>query len=295
MKYTSYKNDKNSSIFQYNFSNLTDLYNYLKSNPKVNSEVFEEQSSIEGTKDYAGEPLEKAIEYLKGGYKNDFEKFAIDVADINRLGYVDFDSRKLKRGLYGGAYLSPLVASGVPDCMIKYERDSTPKYITVYFQLNYNYETTEKQIFNRGIATINLIQLLENNGYIVDLKAFQLSELESEYINIIVNLKEIDEYLNISKCYYPLVSKEFFRRIIFRVFESVPVKNYWGESYGLSAYNDVVRDFYKLKDKDILITEPMQMNITGRNIYQDTINMFKELGLDDKFDLSKIKQKIKKI
>lgn len=282
---------KDKTIYKYYFSNLTDLYNYLSSNPEVNRLIFKEQHSITSEEEFAGESLNASIEYLKGGYKSRLNEFNLALNSINVLGYKDEDSRKLVRGLHGGTYLSPLVAAGVPDCMIRYDRDTTPKCITIYFQINYNWKTTPKQIFNRGIATINLIQALEEKGYLVDLKVFELLKNEEEYMEITVNIKNIDEPLNITKCYYPLVGKEFFRRVMFRVIESAPVKNNWYVGYGFKLSEDETRNFFQLKEKDLLISEPYSMGIKGEDIYLDTINMFETLNVINEFDLSKIKTK----
>ena len=281
------------STFEYYFQNLTDLYNYLKSNPKVNSHIFRRQSSLTNGSDFAGENLTQAIEYLNGGYNFNFENFDNATRNIRKLGIEDEESTKLERALHGGAYLYPLVAAGVPDCMIRYRQDSDPKHITVYFQLGYSASTTESQIFNRGVATINLIQSLESKGYIVDLKVFELSIESDEIVDITVNLKKTDQLLNVTKCYYPFVSKEFLRRLLFRVLESAPVENDWSNGYGRPASTSEMRDFYKLKDKDLVISQPREMGIDGDNIYTDTITLFKKLGLDNEFDLSKLKEKSK--
>lgn len=297
----SIEENKRYKLYKYNFYNLSDLYDYLKSNPEVNTTIFEKQASLEKGKKFAGKSLEESIEYLRGGYEADFDKFKIAVKEIRKQGYEDQESRKLQHTIHGGVYLSPLVAAGVPDCMIKYKTDSEPKHITIYFQLACSYITTPNQIFNRGISVINLIQALEAKGYIVDLKLFDLSCCEIresssnpiEFINIIINVKSVDELLNLSKCYYPFVSKEFLRRVLFRVVESVPVKNFWGGNYGRPANFKEIKKFYKLKEKDLIIGTPYDMEINGINVYEDTYNLFKNLNLDNEFDLHKLKEKIK--
>lgn len=285
---------KNCSIFKYNFSNLTDLYNYLNSNPEINHLIFRTPASLKHDRTFSGVPLETSIQYLKGGYNINFEKFDIATRDIRKLGIEDVDSRKLERSLHGGIYLSHLVAAGVPDCMVRYKRDTEPKHISIYFQLGYPHFTSADAIFNRGIATINLIQSLEDKGYIVDLKVFELSNCEDEYVDITVNLKNPDELLNISKCYYPFVSKEFLRRILFRVLECTPVTSYWGSGYGVAAGTDEIKDFYKLKDRDLIIPPPIEIGMKGNDVFQDTITLFEYLNLEDEFDLSKMKQKVKR-
>ena len=294
MKFSVHENINDSNkVFKYYFYNLTDLYNYLSSNPKVNSSVFKELSSEEGSREFAGEPLIKAIEYLKGGYKINFDKFDIAVGELKKIGYEDTNDVNFERALHGGVYLSPLVAAGVPDCMIRYAIDTEPKKVTIYFQLCSPNFTSESQIFNRGVATLNLIQLLEEKGYIVEFKAFDLSRYLREYVDITVNLKHIDERLNISKCYYPLISKEFSRRLLFRVLECAPVSIGWGSGYGEAMDESEIRKFYKLDKNDLVISSPDDLGIMGKNTLEDTLNLFRGLGLENEFDLDNFESKIK--
>ena len=295
MKFSLVNLNEYKTLYKYNFSNLNDLYNYLKSNPTVNTRIFKKQSSLNDNTDFSGVPLQEATEYLKGGYNIDFDKFNIATRSIRKIGYEDVDSRKLVLSQHGGSYLSPLVAAGVPNCMVRYERDTNPKHVTIYFQLGYSWQTTASQVFNRGIATINLIQALEDKGYIVDLKVFELCECDNEYIDLSVNIKHVDELLNITKCYYPLVSKEFLRRLLFRVLESAPVTSNWSLGYGSSLAKDEIRKFYKLKEKDLIIPPPIEIGINGEDIFEDTVSLFENLDLQNEFDLTKLKQKIKKI
>lgn len=295
MKFSLVKLNEYQTLYKYNFSNLNDLYNYLKSNPTVNTKIFKKQASLKTESDFNGVSLPEAINYLKGGYKMDFDKFDMATKSIRKIGYEDVDSRKLVLSQHGGVYLSPLVSAGVPNCMVKYERDTNPKHITIYFQLGYSWQTTASQVFNRGIATINLIQSLEDKGYIVDLKVFQLSECDNEYIDLSVNIKQVDELLNLTKCYYPLVSKEFLRRLLFRVLESAPVTTSWNCGYGSSLNSTEIKNFYKLKEKDLIIPAPLEIGIRGEDIFEDTVSLFENLNLDTEFDLTKLKQKRKKI
>lgn len=297
MRFTKKCTNEGDKVYNYSFNNLNDLYNYLKSEPIVNKKIFKKQASVTQKKSFAGESLEEAIEYLKGGYKIDFKKFDIAVSSMEKFGLEDIDSRKIERTLHGGAYIQSLVAAGAPDCMIRYIQDFEPKKISVYFQLSYSSNTNSEQIFNRGIATINLIQQLEAKGYIVDLKVFELSRKIDEYVDINISIKQIDEVLNISKCYYPFVSKEFLRRLLFRVLESVPVTNDWGWGYGTTVPVAEIRKFYKLSEKDIVIPAPDEIGIDGMSILKDTVTFFEYLKLDKEFDLSRLKgkQKVKRM
>lgn len=282
-------------VYEYNFSNLSDLYNYLKNNPKVNKDVFLKQISIHGDESSCGVSLDKAIEYINGGYNINFENFKIASNSTNQLGQLDDSAISFKRTIHGGTYLAPLVSANVAECMIKYEREMAPKCVTIYMQLGFPMAVNDEQIFNRGIATINLIRALEDKGYLVDLKAFSLTRVENEIIYINVNLKTIDEVLNLSKCYYPFVSIEFFRRLFFRVFESTFVENTkWGMFYGQTLIDEEIRKFLNLEQKEILINHPSKLGIKGSDVYQDVIDFFKNLKLDEEFDLTNIKQKVRK-
>ena len=73
--------------------------------------------------------LSKSIEYIAGGYTKGLDNFLTTSNDLKRIGIEDEDARVLKRGLYGGIPLAPLVAAGVPDCMLRYDRDQEMKYV----------------------------------------------------------------------------------------------------------------------------------------------------------------------
>lgn len=277
-------------VYNIRFSNLTDLYDYLKSNPKVNTKVFSRQASISRDTDFYGESLDKAIEYCLGGYRKDFDNFLKTSNELKRIGVEDTDERTLKRGFYGGVPLAPLVAAGVPDCMLRYDRSEDVKYVTIYFNLAYPAFTGTPAIVNRGLATLYLIEALENRGYIVNFKAFELSYCGSEAINISIDLKKPgDLFLNIEKCYYPMKAKEFLRRILFRVLESAPVEYYdWSEGYGRAASVSEMKEFLCASSHDLIIGPPSEMNITGRNIYSDTLSLIKKLRVESEFDINRI-------
>lgn len=280
----------NSTIYNIRFSNLTDLYEYLKENPTVNTRVFSRQASLKTDSDFYGESLDKSIEYIMGGYKKGFDNFLKTSDDLKKIGVEDQDTRVLKRGLYGGIPLAPLVAAGVPDCMLRYDRSEDVKYVTIYFNLAYPHFTSESEIVNRGLATLYLIQALENKGYIVNFKAFELSHCYNETINISIDLKKPgDQFLNIEKCYFPIKAKEFLRRILFRVLESSDVTVHdWSDGYGRSASVSEMKEFFNAGEHDLIIAAPREMGIEGDNIYSDTLTLIKSLKIEHEFDTERI-------
>ncbi len=278
------------TLYSIDFLNITDLYNYLKSDPEVNNIVFNIQSSLSPDSFY-GESLNKSIEYLNSGYKIGLNNFLKANKELVNAELNLSDNRKLARGLYGGIPLSPLVASGVPDCMLRYERDNSATVRNVYYNLGYPSNTRTNQIINRGLATLYIIQALEEKGEMINFNAFELALVYDEIVDIKIYLKKPGEiFLDIEKCYFPIVAKEFLRRILFRVLESVPVQNFnWFYGYGRPA---TVSEIIKIKnatEKDLIISSPNDMGIKGENIYDDTISMINSLDLENEFDVEKIK------
>lgn len=286
------ENKNGYKVYNMNFSNLTDLHLYLKDDPEVNKNVFGTQASLDSDTSFHGEYLDKCIDYCIGGYKTGFESFLRTSNDLKKIGVADTDARTLKRSLYGGIPLSPLVAAGVPDCMLRYDRSEDLKYVTIYFNLGYPHFTTGSEIVNRGLATLHIIQALENKGYIVNFKAFELSHCGNEMINISIDLKKPgDLFLNMEKCYFPIKAKEFLRRILFRVLESMPVENYsWSSGYGQAANQKEMEKFFGTKSTDLLIAAPREMGIGGENIYDDTLTLINKLNIQDEFDVNRIKK-----
>ena len=279
-------------IYNLRFNNLTDLHDYLISNPVVNRSVFHEQASLNPNFSFYGEALPKAIEYCISGYKEGFDNFLVANDKLRETTKEISDNRVLTRTMYGGMPLSALVAAGVPDCMLRYDRDTKSVVRNIYFNLAYPAITTTDKIINRGLATLYIIQALEAKGEMINFKTFQLLRCEDETLNIEITLKKPgDLFLDIEKCYFPIKGKEFLRRVLFRVIESSSVTNSnWGYGYGEPVGENGIRDFFNISSNDLVISYPTEMGITGSNIYDDTLILIERLGLEKEFDINKIKE-----
>lgn len=283
------KEKNKKKIYDIRFDGLYDLHEYLTSNPEVNRKVFYEQSSLDIDEEFYGESLKKSIKYLTGGYKKELDNF-LKINDELRTNCFDLTDELIqRRGIFGGVPLAPLVAAGVPDCMLRYERNQDLRVVNVYFNLGYPCYTSTNAIINRGLAAIYLIQSLEQKGYIVNFYAYELSSCGDEIVNIEIKLKtNSDLFFNVEKCYYPMRAKEFLRRLLFRVLESTPVKNNWIDGYGRPAKISEVRKFYEIEGESLVIGSPSEMGIDGYNIYKDTENLIRKLKVSDEFDMERI-------
>ena len=297
---TNVYNKGKFTVYDVIFSDLTDLYNYLKSNPKVNKKIFPRniRASIKNDSTL-GFDLDKAIEYIPGGYEENIKNFLTLKENMTGTSIETRESRDVTIGVYGGIPFVPNVVKGVSDCMISYDRNSEVKVRNIYFGLSYPIFSSDDMILNRGLIALYIIDALEKKGELINLKTFQASGNGNEIIRIEIGLKKSREMsIDPRKCYFPLARKEFFRRILFRVFESVDAKEPWGENgYGNTLSKDKLKDFFEIPDQDIVIPSPHEIGIKGNNIYDDTISAITALGLENEFDLNKIrnlKEKTKK-
>ena len=280
------------TVYNVKFDNLTDLYDYLKSNPEVNKRIFVSQASIENEQSFSGENLSKSIEYLIKGYKNNLDNFLVVNKNLNKTTKEFTENRTLERTMYGGFFQPALVAAGVPNCNFRYNRNSKKNVRNIYYNLAISGSETKNQIINRGIALLYIIESLEKAGELVNLKVFNLTQTDNEIINIELLLKKPGElFLDTEKCQFPLTSIEMTRRIILRVMESIEVNEiYWSLNYGDYFWEDEIRKFFNVKDYDLVIASPHQMGIQGINIYDDTISLIKALHLEEYFNLNSIEE-----
>lgn len=292
-------NNRNERIYNIHFYNITDLYDYIKSDPPINHAVFKKLASS-SPKAFYGVPLPQATEYLLGGYDKGLDNFLLTSKDLKTIGIEEENEYRIVRSIYGGVPIPALVAAGVHDCMLSSQIDTEARAVNIQFSLSYPSFTKDEQIINRGLATLFIVQALEEKGYIVNFNVFQLSQVDEEKIYITINLKQpSDPFLNIQKCYYPMHAKEFLRRILFRVLESSEVtKKSWGENYGRSVTEDSIREFLKretvgFRSTDLIISDPISMGITGDNIYSDTLTLIRKLGIEREFDVASLTRKIR--
>lgn len=285
------ENKNDYKIYNVKFDSLTDLYDYLKSNPKINKTVFNETASTDKDTNFYGEPLNKSIEYILGGYKKGLDNFLEITQKLKEASKDTTDNRKMERGFYGGIPLSPLVAAGVPDCMLRYERESKEVLRNIHFSLTYNCGTSADQIINRGLIILYIIDCFEKKGEIVNFRASEFSECGDEIINIEIVMKRPgDMFLDIEKCYFPIVAREFLRRILFRVLETMPVESYWSSGYGHPLSEHDIRKIFDIPKTDIIVPQPSELDIYGQNIFEDAISTLEHLKLDNEFDIEKIKK-----
>lgn len=269
-------------IYKISFKSMSDLHLYLKSEPTVNNTVFIRQHSILGDGDFAGEPYEKALEYCLGGYEGDRGVTLKMQRELEKYIPIKAKERRKEKSFAGSHPNVPAFVAGSPKAMYRLQRAEEKKFRTVYFNLAYPVMTSQSAIVNRGALTLSLIKLLEAQGMGVDLKVFMTVFSRSEIFMFDIILKAPQELLNSKKCCYPLCSREFVRRLVFRVMESMPFENAeWYPNYGEALTDTQFRSIFGISKNDTVISTPEEMGVLGEDILEDGARLFRRLGLDD--------------
>ena len=277
--------DEKFRIYRINFKSLTELELWLKGDPTVNKAIFKSQKSLFLLEDFAGEPLNVAINYCHGGYETGLDMFMRLKKELESVNVIETNYRRSVPAVVGSRPHVPNFVAGTPKTMFRLDKAKEKKFIDVYINLAYSGENTDAQIRNRGILALNLISLFESNGIGVNLYAFEASYHFEEIFIADVKLKRPDEIINIGKCYYPLCGKEFIRRLLLRVKESMPFEEKWGLGYGAVLPDQLIRKYMGIDDKKLLILAPDEMGIKGKDIYEDAEAFFEHLNLTDKITI----------
>lgn len=284
--------DNRYRILKARFSNLYALYEYLKSNPEINRDVFYKLSSVTGSYDFAGKPYNEAVEDLIGELDPGYKEFLKLQSDLNaKKGHVH--KYKTVRTVAGGHLNVPAYSAGNPLCYETEERIMKPKFARMHVTLSYYWGTEKEQVLNRAVIITNVLKALENAGYSVDLNTFELSTECDELAYIVVQIKRHGGRLDMQALYKSLCHVEFLRRILFRILETLDLHNDWCSGYGQTCSESFTRQALKLGKNDIFFDQPRDMGIVGRDLAEDFESAINHLNLQDKIDVEKAKREFK--
>jgi len=281
---------KTYSIYRMDFHSLTELEMFLEGGPKVNHEIFPVQKSVEMPESFAGESLIRSIGYCHGGYQNGFELFLQMKKELESANVKYEYFRRSVPAVVGSRPHVPNFVAGTPKTMYRLDRVKEKKFVDIYINLVYSGVTTQEQIVNRGILTLNLISLFEQHSIAVNLYAFEASYLANEIFIADIKLKKPGQSLNVGKCYYPLCGREFVRRLLVRVKESMPFQQNWGRGYGSVLPESLLKQCMNIGENTILIRSPIEMGIKGKNIYEDADIFFDQLHLSKEIQVPKYRE-----
>jgi len=278
------------TCYEITFKSLDELYDYLTIETPHNKEIFPVLSKQIDDLVLYEMSLEEALNYLHGGYKTDIEKLIEQKSRLERGLEFPGTKRQMTYGVTGSRISPNRFVVNDPKRYYKLERVNERKFMKIYINLGYSHKCTPNQILNRGALLYNIVKILEENNYSVELKTFFLMKEAGEITNIKVNLKNINSPLTVKGSIFPLTSRAFFRRIIFRVIESLPLEEFmWGQLYGRTLDAKFTKDFLGITGDDIYVGTPNEVGIQGYDIYDDAKKFLKYIEMD-KFVRVKIKQ-----
>lgn len=267
-------------IYRISFGSPGELHMWLSGDPAVNREIFTRQHSIIGDEDFAGADYETALRYCLEGCGEHYGVVMELQRELEKYVPVQVCSRRKEKSFAGSHPNVPAFIAGSPKAMFRMERAVEKKFVNIYFNLACPVMTSPEAIINRGAAALSLVRLLEGRGMGVNFKVFMAVYSRGEIFLFEITCKPPQEQLNVKKCCYPLCSREFVRRIIFRVMESVPFENReWYPNYGEALTDSQFRSLFDISGNDMVISTPREMGVTGEDIFGDSERMLDSLGL----------------
>ena len=280
---------KKMTVYNAAFNSLSDMQMYILSKPKVNDRVFIRQHSITSRPQFPEDTFDNAVDYLIGGYTGNYDLTLKMQKELEKTVPIKNYRRRQVKSMAGSHPNVPAYVAGVPKTMYKLSRAKEKKFITIWFSLAYSANTSEQEVTNRGALTLSLIKLMEEKDMGVDLKVFSSCYSKDEVFNSEIRLKLPSEPINMKKCFYPMCSVMFLRRIVLRVMESMSFheKN-WYPYYGKPLSEEQFRAIFNIPDSDIVISSPQQMGIKGRDINYDSEHFFKKIDLEKYITLAKV-------
>lgn len=278
-RFLQIKKRGNAVIYHMQFQSVGEVQFFLRDDPPRNRQVFAEFKSETADTEFAGPKLPQAIEYCIGGYMEQYDQFLAFSKQLETVNTRFTNGYQVEHSFVGQRPNVPAYVAGAPKTMYRTKRAVEKKCINLFMNVTYASSVTPEQIQYRGIIVLNLISILEQNGYIVNFRLFAISHVRNEIFLCEVTLKKPGDKLDSRMCYYPMCGKGFVRRIMARIKESMPFKANWGIGYGNVLPEEQAREYLQLKEGDLYIGSPDEMNIKGKNIYVDADAVIDKLGI----------------
>ena len=292
---TTFEYVEDYTVYGFTFKGLQDLYEFLKKDPAINTDVFNARrlSSTENDYDFAGRPYNEAVELLIKDTDPGYQEYLKVQRQIKgRSTHVH--KYKDVKNIAGGALDIVSYVTMQPEIYRTSRLIEKPKFITLDIQIAYHGGTSKDEVFNKAVIVTNLIHALERKGYNVNVNSFETSYEGREIVKSVFKIKRPGQRTNYQALYKTLVDVEFLRRICFRLNEVSAVQDEdWSYSYGHTMDEEMIRALLKLKKDDIYFGQPSDMGIEGYDIGEDFENAICKLNLDTIIDVKKEKEIIR--
>lgn len=261
-------------IMYYRFDSIFEFVEYLTNTP-IKEDIFYSPYSISGDYSFCKtQSFEEAIELIKYGYHEDFDK--IMELKLKLEKYIKLSSKKNKQYNFYVGYVPDVKAylEGSPLSMLN-KTNNVRKKIDIYMNSSFYGGTSSEAIFNRGAIVLTLVEILESLGFSVDFHLFEMSTVGNQMHFSDFVLKKDNERLNPQKLYFPLCHPSWIRRLNFRLIEETPnITSSWVSGYGKPSDLETMKQIIDLKSNDIIIPTIDELGINGYDIIDDTNSLF---------------------
>lgn len=281
-------NKDNKKIICLTFDSIEDILNYIETTPHNSNYWGPNVNELSSRKrdnhkiNFSGtKSLEEAIELCRFSRFDEMEElFNInEQLKFNVPNYLN--KRKTELGVYGFRPDIPKRIMGHPKQMHRIVRDESKKFINIYFNVGAACVVAKEAIYNKGIISLKMINLLESLDYRVNFNFFELSHEHDEYLLIKINIKRFSEKLDPNICYFPICHPSFLRRLLFAVCETIEFKyGAWTDSYGKVLEYEEIKEILNIQDSDILINSVNDLGVCGHDLLEDTRNYFERTDLN---------------
>ena len=164
---------------------------------------------------------------------------------------------------------------------VNQEEDVFNDTINLYVNIGYSSNITANQAENYTKFLLLVINQLKEQGYKVNIVATSIMKMQDEIIDITINLNDKNQEKNIQELCKITSTLNFMRRIVFRIIETVDVKNkLWFCTYGIPLNNTELKEIKGLTDNDLYIPGPESLEIEGNNLEEDIERANSNLDLD---------------
>lgn len=275
-----YYNKDDYHVMHYYFDSITEYLNYVKDAPISNA--FQNTSlDSEASGEYSWyktHNLEEAKDMAKYGYHEDFDKFMELKFELEK--YIKISQKKSKQYNFYVGY-APDVKAYLEGCPLNMLNKENPprKQVDIYYNAAILGDVDANQIFNRGVVTLSIVEILEKLGYSVNLNIFSMSEDGSQIHHAVFRLKDTTERVNAQKLFFPMCHPSFHRRLVFKLREVTPdITTSWTWGYGKTCSENTIRKIIDLNKNDIVICRPDEMNVHGNDLIEDANSMFEYIN-----------------
>lgn len=280
------------NVMYYRFDSISEFVDYLKNAP-VQHYAFDRLASETGSYGFTQtSSLEEALDLIKFGYHEDFEKLVQLKLKLEK--YIKMSKKRNKQfnDYIGFAPDVKAYLEGNPLSMLN-KKSEARKKVNVYMNTSFYGNTSKEAIFNRGAIVLSMIEILENMGFSVDLHLFEMSTVDTMMHFSDFVLKSENERMNIQKLYFPLCHPSWIRRLNFRLIEVTPdITSSWSNGYGRPSDLSTMKKVIDLDKNDIIIPTIEELNIRGDNLVDDANSLFDYVNRIDgkEFTLDRVEE-----